>query len=286
MPDKIIAIDGTTGRKKFIDSDTLGGGPGGVDNFLDLTDTPDSFTSQALKLVRVNTGADALEFITQATLKLDDFGAPDDNTDLNATTGAHGLLRKLSNVASEFLDGQGNWDTVKDSDLSTSDITTNDVSTSKHGFVPKAPNSGLVFLDGLGAWNEPPYTLQVSAANQATTTDAQTIYFGCHAGLAPQTTAAISKVYIPRAGTITRAYIMMHSGTAGTNESFTAYIRLNNTTDTSIASVAANTALREFTNTSLSIAVAAGDYIEIKVICPTWATNPANVRWGGVIYIS
>lgn len=48
-------------------------------------------------------GADAI--------KLDDLAAPDDNTDLNATTSAHGLLKKLSNVSTEFLNGQGNWAT-------------------------------------------------------------------------------------------------------------------------------------------------------------------------------
>lgn len=40
-------------------------------------------------------------------IKLDDLAAPDDNTDLDATTSAHGLLPKLSNNASEFLNGQG-----------------------------------------------------------------------------------------------------------------------------------------------------------------------------------
>lgn len=42
-------------------------------------------------------------------VKLDDLAAPDDNTDLNASASAHGLLRKLSNVSTEFLNGQGNW---------------------------------------------------------------------------------------------------------------------------------------------------------------------------------
>ncbi len=41
---------------------------------------------------------------------------------------------------------------VKDSVLSTSDITTNDVSTTKHGFVPKAPNDTSKFLRGDGTW--------------------------------------------------------------------------------------------------------------------------------------
>jgi hypothetical protein len=46
-------------------------------------------------------GADAI--------KLDDLAAPDDNTDLDASTTKHGLLKKLSNVASEFISGTGAW---------------------------------------------------------------------------------------------------------------------------------------------------------------------------------
>lgn len=42
-------------------------------------------------------------------VKLDDLATPDDNTDLNASTARHGLLRKLSNLATEFLNGQGSW---------------------------------------------------------------------------------------------------------------------------------------------------------------------------------
>lgn len=40
-------------------------------------------------------------------LKLDDLAAPDDNTDLDASSSVHGLLPKLSNVSTEFLNGQG-----------------------------------------------------------------------------------------------------------------------------------------------------------------------------------
>ena len=42
-------------------------------------------------------------------ITLDDFATPDDNTDLNASTTRHGLLLKLDNVASNFLNGQGAW---------------------------------------------------------------------------------------------------------------------------------------------------------------------------------
>ncbi len=43
------------------------------------------------------------------TTKLDDFGTPDDNTDLNATTGVHGLLPKLGGGTTNFLRADGSW---------------------------------------------------------------------------------------------------------------------------------------------------------------------------------
>ncbi len=49
-------------------------------------------------------------------MKLDDLIVSDDNTDLNASTSKHGLLKKLSNVATEYLNGQGNWSTPPDTD--------------------------------------------------------------------------------------------------------------------------------------------------------------------------
>ena len=43
------------------------------------------------------------------SVKLDDMAAPDDNTDLNASTSAHGLLRKLTGVTYHFLRADGTW---------------------------------------------------------------------------------------------------------------------------------------------------------------------------------
>ena len=42
-------------------------------------------------------------------IKLDDLAAPDDNTDLNATTSAHGLLPKLGGGTTNFLRADGTW---------------------------------------------------------------------------------------------------------------------------------------------------------------------------------
>lgn len=48
---------------------------------------------------------------TVQTVKLDDLATPDDNTDLNATTGRHGLLPKLGGGTTNFLRADGTWAT-------------------------------------------------------------------------------------------------------------------------------------------------------------------------------
>lgn len=128
------------------------------------------------------------------------------------------------------------------------------------------------------------YALTVECINQATLTDGQTIFWGSK-NLAHQTTADIHRIYIPKAGTIKVCYAHFHAATAGTLENWSLYIRKNNTTDTLVQTVGISNAHRLFSNTGLAIAVVAGDYIEMKEVHPTWATNPANVRRSAVIYI-
>lgn len=128
------------------------------------------------------------------------------------------------------------------------------------------------------------YTLQARAASQSTTTDGQTIYWGSML-VAPSTTADRWRIYIPQTGKIVAAYIYSYSGTAGSAENWSMYIRLNNTSDTLIQTLGVNTKDRVWSNTSLNISVSAGNYIEIKEILPTWATNPATVTRTAVIYI-
>lgn len=128
------------------------------------------------------------------------------------------------------------------------------------------------------------YTINVQALTSSPT-DAQTIYFGT-LPKAPVTAARTSKIYIRQAGTITGAELYCYSGTAGTNENWSIYIRLNNTTDYLIATVGASANERVFSNTSLSISVNSGDYIEVKSVNPTWATNPLTTIFGGYIRIN
>lgn len=127
------------------------------------------------------------------------------------------------------------------------------------------------------------YAINVQALTSSPA-DGATVYFGM-LPKAPITTANVSRVYIRKAGVIKVAEIYCYSGTAGTAEAWSLYVRKNNTTDTLIATVAAATNMRVFSNTALSIPVAAGDYVEIKGVQPTWATNPATCIYGGYLYL-
>ena len=187
--------------------------------------------------------------------------------------------------------GNPSFGTVVEADITLADNATNNVSITKHGFTPKAPNNTTLFLRGDGTWATPEtiysgigYSIHVQALT-STPADGGTVYF---ANL-PKTTgtqAVSGKVYIRKAGTIKIAEIYSYSGTAGTGEaSWSLYIRVNNTTDYLIAALAVTTNERIFTNAALSIAVVAGDYIQIKCTYPTFATNPATTIYGGYVYI-
>ena len=66
-----------------------------------LDDSGDSRTPTAHNTSHQSGGSDAI--------KLDDLAAPDDNTDLNVSTSAHGLAPKLPNDATQYLDGTGSY---------------------------------------------------------------------------------------------------------------------------------------------------------------------------------
>lgn len=118
--------------------------------------------------------------------------------------------------------------------------------------------------------------------------DGSTQFFG-NTLRAATTTAGQSRIYFGVAGYITAAEIYWYAtGVAGSAENVSVNIRLNNTTDYLVRTVGANTAIKRFDNTTMNsagggIPIVAGDYVEIKITCPTWATNPTNVVMGGYI---
>lgn len=64
--------------------------------------------------------------LSGTAIKLDDLSAPDDNTDLNAGTAAHGLCPKLDDDPLHFLNGQGGWTTPSVGDLGGIPVSTFD----------------------------------------------------------------------------------------------------------------------------------------------------------------
>ena len=55
--------------------------------------------------------------VVPSEIALDTLGSPTDITTLNASTTAHGLLPKLPNDATQFLDGTGAWATLASGDI-------------------------------------------------------------------------------------------------------------------------------------------------------------------------
>lgn len=126
------------------------------------------------------------------------------------------------------------------------------------------------------------YTIPVQALTSSPG-DGATVFIGC----APRAPGAVGlhKIPIAKAGTITRAVVAVYSGTAGSNEAWSLYVRLNNTTDHLIATLSVSTNERLFVNLALSIAVVAGDFFSIKSVQPTWGTNPLTTTYGGYVLV-
>ena len=125
------------------------------------------------------------------------------------------------------------------------------------------------------------YTLNgIFAAAVWSPQDNVTYYAGARASLSTTPIGGRSRVYVPQGGTITKSYIFVATdSTLGTGETSTIAILKNNSTVTNVSiTVTTNSSAIVFSNTALSISVSAGDYIEWRWVCPTWATNPISVR--------
>ena len=108
--------------------------------------------------------------------------------------------------------------------------------------------------------------------------DGLTYYFG-GCGIAPGTPAGQRRLYAPTACTLDAVTVYFYTNsTVGSNEAVSLYVRVNNTTDYLItASADMSSASVRLNATGLGISLAATDYVEIKIVCPTWATNPTGV---------
>lgn len=107
----IKSINGTS----LLGSGNINVSTGGSTTFIGLTDVPASYTSNAFKVVRVNSGETSLEFIALGTAAFNNTGdfATSSHTHANATTSLAGFLSSADKIK---LDGIASGATVNSSD--------------------------------------------------------------------------------------------------------------------------------------------------------------------------
>lgn len=90
--------------------------------------------------------------------------------------------------------------------------------------------------------------------------------------------------------TITRVeFSITNAVTTTSAETGSLFIRVNNTTDTTIFNNTLQwsgtpTNVNNYSATGLSLALATGDYWTVKITAPTFATNPTNTWYGVTVY--
>jgi len=73
--------------------------------------------------------------VNEENIRLDDLHAPEDNTDLDASTSAHGLLPKLSDNSYDVLNGDGSWKNINQISRVTTVTTTHTMTVAEAGLV-------------------------------------------------------------------------------------------------------------------------------------------------------
>ncbi len=180
-------------------------------------------------------------------IKIDDLADPDDNTDLDVSTTAHGLCPKLPNDTTKFLRGDGSWA----------------VPASASGSAGCALSIGHAYFNPV---------------------DNKTYYFGNQAWIAAPSETSWFYIRIPKSGTIKYLQLWNSVDVPGTDEEVVIKIRKNGGTPVTVGTVTFDTNLVE-TYLDLNISVEKDDWIEIVYVMPTFITNPESVRGIGFIYL-
>lgn len=133
-----------------------------------------------------------------------------------------------------------------------------------------------------------PFAIHFDGGAITSPADGTAYYIGVPLALAP--TIAVNNRYItlPVDCTLIGYSIAINANTAGTNETYSIYVRKNNTTDdllgSSFVASSVNTYSKFFAANNLNIAYSANDKIEIKIVTPTWATNPASLVHSVILF--
>lgn len=159
--------------------------------------------------------------------------------------------------------------------LVSTSVTNNFVSFSNTTGEQKDSGKGLTHLV---------YTIQWALAGAWSPLDTTTYYFG--GAMVQLGVANRQGISIPMGGTIIYADFCSFVGTTlATTENSSAWIRINDTTDTLISNAIKQDQNFERFSTNPSITVSSGNTFEIKWTTPAWLTNPTNTRQYGIIMI-
>lgn len=126
-------------------------------------------------------------------------------------------------------------------------------------------------------------TYPIRLANEASfnPSDGSTFYFGTLETVGANASPNIRRYPIVATGVIKQAVLGIRvAGTLATNEATTLYIRINDTTDYQLTATLTHDIVNQvLTFPNLNIPVTFGDFLEGKIVYPTFATNPTNVLW-------
>lgn len=121
------------------------------------------------------------------------------------------------------------------------------------------------------------YSLNGGIAAAVNPADSTNYYIGSYRTTLSAVDGA-ARIIFPKAGTIKTIYTFVRvAGTLGSNEAVAFSFRLNSTTNTSLGNQTWDAVSVVGTYTGLSISVAAGDFGELLIAAPAWATNPTTV---------
>lgn len=253
----------------------VGGGAGGT--FQDLQDTYNNSTDPE---ITTDSTRGALSVMRGSSADTDDIfeGKNGAGTQVFGVTGEGKVTADIVIADSNTADRIASIGSSKE--IESLDTTTYP-SLTELAYVKGVTSSIQVQIDAAGGGTNTE-SIHI-AANSTNYIDSIDYYFGRVRNTAVGVgSSTFISMYFDVAGTITAANIEWASfGNIGTNESFSMYIRLNNTTDYLIATVAAATRIRRFVNIAMSVPIVANDYIWIKTPTPAWATNPTGTRATG-----
>ncbi len=185
---------------------------------------------------------------------------------INGATGATGATGSITALA-----GTPTYITLSGSTITRGQVT---LTTDVTGVLPLA-NGGNNHGYGAG------YRIDAGlAATLISPADATSYFFQPYSVNSTNTGSTRGRIYITKSGIIEAFYGNAQINSVGSGETSSVFITVNGGAATTIISAQAiGASSTQYSNTSLSIAVNAGDYINCYWTTATWATNPIGLTF-------